>query len=112
MVSDEADDPHKLQMSEAQVLLAEKRTSFALLRTGIAVFSLPLSVITVLIATSKYYDLMDIIFLFVVLMVICLALVILGVALILRSMRKILWYDEKIEELRRKDTVLRDIIQE
>src|SRR5881296_2993719 len=39
---------------EIQVLLAEKRTALASLRTGIAVFALPLSVLSALIATSRY----------------------------------------------------------
>ena len=38
---------------EIQVLLAEKRTALASLRTGIAVFALPLSVLSALIATSR-----------------------------------------------------------
>ena len=41
---------------EIQVLLAEKRTALAALRTGIAVFALPLSVLSALIATSRYYS--------------------------------------------------------
>lgn len=43
-------------INEVQLLLAEKRTSLAVMRTGIAMLALPLSVISVLIATSKYYD--------------------------------------------------------
>ena len=41
---------------EISLLLAEKRTSLAVLRTAIAIFTLPLSVFTILIATSNYYD--------------------------------------------------------
>jgi uncharacterized membrane protein YidH (DUF202 family) len=41
---------------EIRVLLAEKRTALASLRTGIAVFALPLSVLSALIATSRYYS--------------------------------------------------------
>jgi hypothetical protein len=41
---------------EIQVLLAEKRTAPASLRTGIAVFALPLSASSALIATSHYYS--------------------------------------------------------
>ena len=103
-------DTINLEMNEIQVLLAEKRTSFALLRTGIAVFSLPLSVITVLIATSNYYDMSEIVYLFVGLMVICVALISLGAYLIFRSIRKIFWFDKKIAEIRKKDKVLQDII--
>ena len=39
---------------EIQLLLAEKRTALSSMRTGIAVFALPLSVLSVLVATSKY----------------------------------------------------------
>ena len=99
-----------LDMVQIQVLLAEKRTSFALLRTGIAVFSLPLSVITVLIATSKYYDLNEILPLFVVLMIICFLLSSLGVYLILRSIRKIWKFDKRIAKIRSLDKELQKII--
>jgi hypothetical protein len=43
-------------INEVQLILAEKRTYLAAMRTGIAVFALPLSVLSVLIATSEYYD--------------------------------------------------------
>ena len=46
----------ELIFGEIQVLLAEKRTALAALRTGIAVFALPLSVLSALIATSRYYS--------------------------------------------------------
>ena len=45
-----------LILGEIQVLLAEKRTALSSLRTGIAIFALPLSVLSVLIATSRYYN--------------------------------------------------------
>lgn len=47
-------------INEVQLVLAEKRTSLAAMRTGIAVFALPLSVFSVLIATSKYYDMIEV----------------------------------------------------
>jgi hypothetical protein len=48
--------PDTVIFGEIQVLLAEKRTALASLRTGIAVFALPFSVLSVLIATSRYYS--------------------------------------------------------
>ena len=45
--------PDNVIFGEIQVLLAEKRTALASLRTGIAVFALPLSVLSALIATSR-----------------------------------------------------------
>lgn len=44
-----------LAINEIQLLLAEKRTSLAFLRTGIAVIALPLSLVSFLIATSEHY---------------------------------------------------------
>lgn len=38
------------------LILAEKSTSLAVLRTGIAVLVSPLSVASLLIVTSKYYN--------------------------------------------------------
>ena len=52
----ETNEPSKLDnliFGEVQVLLAEKRTALASLRTGTAVFAFPLSVLSVLIATSR-----------------------------------------------------------
>ena len=47
--------PDNVIFGEIQVLLAEKRTALASLRTGIAVFALPLTVLSALIATSRLY---------------------------------------------------------
>jgi len=84
------------------LLLAEKRTSLAILRTGIAIFTLPISVFTVLIATSKYYDVMTSLHFIIPLFLICLILVIFGVYFILRSFKKIKDVDNKIQELKKQ----------
>jgi len=53
----QADDAvqNSLIINEVQLLLSEKRTSLSTLRTGIAIFAFPLSVLSVLIATSRHY---------------------------------------------------------
>src|SRR5437867_4284710 len=56
METDGLPKPDNVIFGEIQVLLAEKRTALAGLRTGIAVFALPLSVLSALIATSRYYS--------------------------------------------------------
>ena len=56
METDGLPTPDNVIFGEIQVLLAEKRTALASLRTGIAVFALPLSVLSALIATSRYYS--------------------------------------------------------
>ena len=54
--TNELPKPDNVIFGEIQVLLAEKRTALAAMRTGIAVFALPLSVLSALIATSRFYS--------------------------------------------------------
>jgi len=87
---------------EIQVLLAEKRTALASLRTGIAVFVLPLSVLSALIATSRYYSMEKVMPLLAPLMLLNLGLVVLGTWLVFRSIRRIHHYERRIRELSQK----------
>ena len=87
---------------EIQVILAEKRTALASLRTGIAVFALPFSVLSVLIATSRYYSFHKVMPLLVPLMLLNLGLVVLGCWLVLRSIRRIHHFEQRIRELSEK----------
>lgn len=91
------------------LLLAEKRTSLAVLRTAIAIFTLPISVFTVLIATSEYYDVMTSLHFIIPLFLICIMLVTLGAYLILRSFKKIKDVDHKILEIK-KQYNMKDIL--
>jgi uncharacterized membrane protein YidH (DUF202 family) len=84
------------------LLLAEKRTSLAMLRTAIAIFTLPLSVFTILIATSKFYDAFESIHLLTPLIIICSLLIIIGIYLIYRSFNKIRKIDINIKKLEKK----------
>ncbi len=97
-------------INEVQLVLAEKRTSLAAMRTGIAVFVLPLSVLSVLIATSKYYDFIQVIHLFVPLMVLCGALVILGTYLIIRAIIRIHRQDKVIQDIKKKHSQIAEFI--
>jgi len=87
---------------EIQVLLAEKRTALASLRTGIAVFALPLSVLSALIATSRYYSMEKVMPLMVPLMLLNLGLVALGCWLVFRSIHRIHHFEARIRELSHK----------
>jgi hypothetical protein len=93
-------DSDALIINEAQLILAEKRTSMAAMRTGIAVFALPLSVLGLLIATSRYYDLLQVLPLIVPLAVMLLALISLGSYLIIRALGNIHRYDRLIHQLK------------
>jgi uncharacterized membrane protein YidH (DUF202 family) len=102
--------PETIIINEVQLLLAEKRTSLAALRTGIAVFALPLTVMSVLIATSKYYDFVHVMHLLVPLLSLCAALVLLGSYLIIRSVIRIQRYDKHISEIKRKHITIAEFI--
>src|SRR5438067_13512106 len=113
---DPASEPKKsaedsaLLFNEVQLILAEKRTALSSLRTGIAVFVLPLSVLSLLIATSRYYDSARVIPLIVPLMVLNAALICLGSYLIIHSMRRIHRYDRLVRDLKREHSIIADFI--
>ena len=92
------------------VLLAEKRTSLAVLRTAIAIFTLPISVFTVLIATSRYYDVYVVLHFIIPLITICAILVFLGAYFVYRSFKKIKRIDNTIREIKMKKECTNDII--
>ena len=97
-------------INEVQLILAEKRTSLAAMRTGIAVFALPLSVLSVLIATSRYYVLMQVMQWLVPLLMISSGLVFLGAYLVIRSILKMHQYDRFILEIKRKHSKISEFI--
>lgn len=97
-------------INEVQLVLAEKRTSLAAMRTGIAVFALPLTVLSVLVATSKYYDFLHVFYLLVPLLLICTALIFLGAYLVLRSIQRIHRYDQLILEMKQKNSCISDFV--
>ena len=102
--------PETIIINEVQLLLAEKRTSLAAMRTGIAVFALPITVMSVLIATSKYYDIVHVIHLLVPLLILCAGLVLLGSYLIIRSIIRLHHHDTHISKIKRKYSKLAEFI--
>src|SRR6476660_6076263 len=96
---------------EIQVILAEKRTVLASLRTGIAVFALPFSVLSVLIATSRYYSFDKVMPLLMPLLLLNLGLVVLGTWLVFHSIGRLRHYDRRIRELTKKYRSLAEVVE-
>ena len=96
------EETESIVINEVQLLLAEKRTSLSTMRTGITVFVLPLSVLGVLITTSRYYDFHKALHLIIPLLTICAGLVVIGTYLVFRAMRKLHHYDRQIQELKKE----------
>ena len=107
METDGLPTPDNIIFGEIQVLLAEKRTALASLRTGIAVFALPLSVLSALIATSRYYSMEKV----MPLLLLNLGLVVLGTWLVFRSVRRIRHFEHRIKELSEKYRSLAEFIE-
>lgn len=97
-------------LNEVQLLLSEKRTALSTLRTGIAIFAFPLSVLSVLVATSKSYQAAEVLHWLVPLVVLNAGLVLLGVYLVTIAVRRIRRYDRLIEDLKRKHSRLQELL--
>ncbi len=103
-------DPGVL-MDEVRLILAEKNTAFSLMRTGIAILALPLSIMSLLVATSKYYDVLQVLHFLIPIGILNLALVILSIYLIVRSMMHIHFYDKLLYKIKLKNNSLSELIK-
>jgi hypothetical protein len=110
MENNEPSQLDSLILGEIQVLLSEKRTALSTMRSGIAVFALPLSVLSVLIATSRNYNIGHVMPLLVPLLFLNLGLVVLGSWLVFRSLRHVHHYDHRIRELTQKYRSLAEVV--
>lgn len=105
-MSDTNTEIDSIALNEAQLLLAEKRTSLAVMRTGIAVLVLPLSVMTFLIATSKYYHVVNVLHMLIPLSILCLGLIFFGIYLIIHSIIRMRRFDRLIHEIKIENSVI------
>lgn len=99
-----------IAINEVQLLLAEKRTSLAVMRTGIAILALPVTIASLLIATSRYYDMLHVLQLLVPVALINGALTGLGVWLVVRSVFKMRRYERMIVQIKKKYSRIQEFI--
>ena len=102
--------PDNQWFQAAQLLLSEKRTSLSVLRTGVGIFVLPLSVLSLLIATAKSHQAENVTHLLVPVLSISAFLAILAVALIIRALIHLRHYDRMLRQLKECHPSLRDLI--
>jgi uncharacterized integral membrane protein len=96
-------------INEISLVLAEKRTSLSVMRTGLAVIALPLSVLSVLIVISRYYDPSKVMYLLGPLLGICAGLAVLGIYLILSALIRIRALNRVIAVLKSQNSSLREL---
>ena len=94
-------DGRSLVIAKVELLLAEKMATLATLRTGIAIFTLPFSVLTILIATSSFYEIREVGWLLAIVYTLCAALATVGGYLVFRSMKRLHLIDNKIEKIKK-----------
>ena len=109
-MSDEKTEFSSIAINEAQLVLAEKRTSLAVMRTGIAILALPLSVMSFLIVTSKYYDAVHVLHFLVPLGILNFALIVFGIYLIIRSVIRMKHYDRLIHKIKLNHSIIEEFI--
>ncbi|MFB2539747.1 MULTISPECIES: hypothetical protein [unclassified Acinetobacter] len=89
-----------LTINQIQLLLSEKRTALSIMRTGIAIFAIPLSIFSILIATSKQYDLKQVWQLFTLVSILNILLIMLSCYLVVSSLQHLKHYESKIKQLK------------
>jgi len=104
------DEDEAVDISRVQLLLAEKRTSLAALRTGIAIFTLPLSVTTVLVTTSRYYNFIENLHYLIPLLLVCALLVMVGTYLIFVALIRHRHQGEQIRKIKMKHVAWKDLV--
>lgn len=98
--------PNRLIFDEAQLILSEKRTALSTLRTGLSVFVLPLSVGSILTATSRFYSPEKVIHLLIPLFGISIVLIVLAFILIIRAMVRLHHLDKLLDQLKEQNELL------
>jgi uncharacterized membrane protein YidH (DUF202 family) len=99
-----------LGINQVQLLLSEKRTSLSVMRTGIAMLALPLSIFSALIATSKYYNIADVWLLLTLVSGINLLLIVFSIYLIIRSLLRMHNYDRIINQIKQQHSTLKQFL--
>jgi len=105
-------DGKSLVISKVELLLAEKMAVLATLRTGIAIFTLPFSVLTILIATSSFYEIREVEWLLGIVYILCTALASVGGYLVFRSIQRIHGIDHKIERIKKHHKFMDQLMEE
>jgi len=98
-------------LGEVELILAEKRTALSLLRTGIAILALPLSVLSFLVATSQLYDARNVLSLLIALLSMCVGLTLLGIFLVVRAVLKIHAYDSMLNQAKLRHRELSTLLR-
>ena len=94
-----------------QMILAQKRTSLSVMRTGIAVLALPLGVLSLLVATSRHWSASETVPMLLVVLTLCFGLLVFGTYLVIHSLQRVRRYDAEIRQLRAGHPVIAQFLE-
>jgi uncharacterized membrane protein YidH (DUF202 family) len=94
--------------NEIRLILDEKRTSISVLSTGIFILLAQITIQGVLIATSKFYKIIDVLHIVIPFYIINIVLAFLSFYLIIHSLLRIRHYNRLILRLKKKHSILAD----
>lgn len=100
----------QLLLNEIQLLLAEKRTYFALLRTGMAIFTMPLTIVAVLAGTSEYHAVFKSFWIGFITISFLLAISLVGLSLFYGAEKKIKRLDHMIRLIEKENKRIAEIL--
>jgi hypothetical protein len=106
----DANESQHFVVREVRLILAEKRSSLAVVRAGIVMLVLPLTVMTFLLVISKHYGVIHEIHLLIPLLLFSTALLILGAYFIIKEIINIHHQDRLIREIKKKHSWVGEFI--
>lgn len=98
----------RMVTDEIRLILDEKRTSISVLSTGIFILLAQITIQAVLIATSQFYKIVDVLHIAIPFYIINIALAGLSFYLIIHSLLRIRHYNHLIVRLKKKHSILND----
>ena len=106
-----APEQDRQMIAVAQLVLADKRTSLAVLRTAVAVGLVPVSIATVLVTTSRHYNWLENLHLLGPLYAVLTCLTIVSLYLIGRAVLKLRNQDKLLDNIRHDHPMLARFIR-
>ena len=100
----------RLLIDEIQLLLDEKRAFLSMMRTGIFILIAQLLIISILIVTSRFYEIISVLHMIIPFYAINIALMSLGCYLIIHAFFRIRHYDYAILQLKKKHWRIAELV--
>ena len=107
-------NPHKpseaVLLNEIELLLAEKRTYYSILRTGFAIITVPLTIIIFLLATKDYHRLFNHTWTTLIIILVFIIMIITGIFMAIGASNKIKRLNIVIQGIEKEDKRVEKIV--